>query len=36
MSMITNKEIGKAMTIKFDATLPLDFVFEKGIRRDIV
>ena len=31
--MITNKEIGQAMTIKLDATLPPDPVFEKGIRR---
>ena len=31
--MITNKEIASAMTIKLDATLPPDPVFEKGIRR---
>jgi len=31
--MITNKEIGQAMTIKLDATLPPNPVFEKGIRR---
>nr|WP_252723402.1 hypothetical protein [Treponema pedis] len=31
--MITNKEIASAMTIKLDAVLPPDPVFEKGIRR---